>query len=176
MRSPLPPVGLTFLWLGVVSFGGGLAVIPEMHRELVDARGWLSPQEFAEGYAIGQLVPGPNMLSVAFYGYKIAGVAGGLIALAAVVLPGAALAALCGRAWATLGSNPWLGRLRRGLLPVGFGLMAAGVLLVARTTLAHWLQAALALAVAVVVYKKWVNPALAVLLAGALGALASRWG
>lgn len=176
MRSPLPPIGLVFLWFGIVSFGGGLAAVPEMHRELVDSRGWMSARDFAEGYAIGQLVPGPNMLAVVFFGYKIAGVAGGVLAITALSLPGAVLATLCGQAWARLGQNVWLGRLRRGLVPVGFGLMAAGAALVARTTITQWPQAVLALAVAVAIYRRWVNPAIAVLLAGVLGALASRLG
>lgn len=176
MRSPLPSVGLAFLWFGVVSFGGGLAAVPEMHRELVDIRSWISARDFAEGYAIGQLVPGPNMLAVVFFGYKIAGVAGGALAITALSLPGAVLATLCGRAWARLGQNVWLGRLRRGLVPVGFGLMAAGAVLVARATITQWPQAALALAVAVAVGRRWVNPAVAVLLAGALGVLAGRLG
>ncbi|HEU4537488.1 MAG TPA: chromate transporter [Polyangiaceae bacterium] len=171
MRPPFSALGLVFLWLGVVSFGGGLAILPEMHRALVDVRSWLSAQEFADGYAAGQLAPGPNMLAVVFYGYKLAGVPGGLLAFAAFALPGAALAAACGRAWSTLGANVWFERLRRGLVPVGFGLMAAGAFVVARSTLANGPQIALAAAVAGAVYRRWLNPALAVLLAGVAGAL-----
>lgn len=165
-------LALVFLWIGVVSFGGGLTTVPEMHRELVDVHHWLTAREFADGYAIGQLAPGPNMLSVVFFGYKVAGVVGGLVAVAATVSPGAIASALLGRAWVRYATNRWVGHLRRGLVPVGGGLMTAGVFVLAKTTLASWPLLVLAACVALATYKKWVNTAVAVIAAGVVaGAL-----
>lgn len=76
-------VGLLFLYVGLVSFGGGPSIVPELRRLLVDAHPWLAPTEFADGYAIGQLAPGPNTLCVVFYGYRMAGPSGGLVAMTA---------------------------------------------------------------------------------------------
>ena len=133
--SRLLTTGMVFLFIGVISFGGGPAIVPEMHRQLVDVHALLTAQEFTDGYALGQLGPGPNMLSVVFYGYKIAGVAGALLALAASFGPGAFLSAACGRAWKRMRDARWLAFIRRGLVPVGAGLMAAGVFVLARSTL-----------------------------------------
>lgn len=167
--TPTAKLVLVNLWLGVVSFGGGTAVIPEMHRQFVEQNGWVSAREFADGYALAQLSPGPNMLCVVFYGYRAAGLVAALLAAVAVVTPGVTLSAVCGRAWATLAQNVWLVRLRRGLVPVGLGLMAGGVFVVGRTTITSWPLAVVALAVTTAVYRKWVHPALAVVAAGVVG-------
>ena len=160
---------LVFLYIGLVSFGGGLAIVPEMHRQLVDVHHWLTAQEFADGYALGQLAPGPNMLSVVFYGFKIAGVGGGVLAPVAAFGPGAITCGFLGRAWATLQSHGWIAWIRRGLVPVGIGLMAAGVFVLARTSLASFVGGMIAVLVGVVVQRKLVSNAVAVILAGIAG-------
>jgi chromate transporter len=159
------------LWLGVVSFGGGLAVVPEMHRQFVELHGWMTARQFADGYALAQLSPGPNMLCVVFYGYRAAGLVAALLAPLAIVIPGVTASALCGRAWETLANSPWLVRLRRGLVPVGLGMMAGGVFVVGRTTVTGVPLFLMAVAVAVAVNRRWVHPALAVVAAGVVGAL-----
>lgn len=136
--NPSTKVFLVTLWLGVVSFGGGLAIVPEMHRQFVETNSWLTSREFADGYALAQLSPGPNMLCVVFYGYRTAGLIAALLAPLAIVMPGVTLSAFCGRAWSRLSSNLWLARLRRGLVAVGLGLMAGGVFVVGRTTVTSW--------------------------------------
>ncbi len=162
-------VFLVSLWLGLVSFGGGLAIVPEMHRQFVEVTGWITAREFTDGYALAQLSPGPNMLCVVFYGYKTAGVVAALLAAVGMVVPGVTLSAVCGRAWTTLASNVWMERLRRGIVPVGLGLMAGGVFVVARTTVTSAPLALLAGAVAIAVNRKWIHPAVAVIAAGGLG-------
>lgn len=167
--NPTATVFIVSLWLGIVSFGGGLAIVPEMHRQFVEVNGWVSAREFADGYALAQLSPGPNMLCVVFYGYTAAGLAAALLAPIAMVMPGVTASAICGRAWAKLAHNVWLVRLRRGLLPVGLGLMAGGVFVVGRTTVTNWPLALVALAVTVAIHRKWVHPALAVVASGIVG-------
>jgi chromate transporter len=169
--NPATRVVAVCLWLGVVSFGGGLAVVPEMHRQFVESNGWLTSGEFADGYALAQLSPGPNMLAVVFYGYRAAGLVAALLAPVAIVTPGVVVSAWCGRAWGTLATNVWIVRLRRGLVPVGLGLMAGGVFVVGRTTITSWPLLLIAVAVAVAVNRRRVHPAVAVLLAGVTGGL-----
>lgn len=161
---------LISLWLGVVSFGGGLAVVPEMHRQFVDQTGWLTGDEFAAGYALAQLAPGPNTLCIVFFGYKAAGLVAALLAPVVIIAPGVAVSALCGRLWATMAHNPWVLRIRRGLVPVGLGLMAGGVFIMGRTTVTNWPLLLLTVGVATAVNRKWLHPALAVVLAGVMGA------
>lgn len=169
--NPVARVFLVNLWLGLVSFGGGLAIVPEMHRQFVESTGWVTSGEFADGYALAQLSPGPNMLCVVFYGYKAAGLVAALLAPIAIVTPGVTLSAICGRAWASLANNVWLMRLRRGLVPVGLGLMAGGVFIVGRTTVTSLPLLLVGAIVTLAVNRRWVHPAIAVVVAGAAGAV-----
>ena len=169
--NPVARVFAVCLWLGVVSFGGGLAIVPEMHRQFVESNAWLTSGEFADGYALAQLAPGPNMLVVVFYGYRAAGLVAALVAPIAIVVPGATVSALFGRTWEALATNIWIARLRRGLLPVGLGLMAGGVFVVGRTTVTSWPVTLIAFTVMVAVNRKWVHPAPAVVAAGVAGVL-----
>ena len=168
--TALVSVLMIFGWIGIVSFGGGLAVVPEMHRQLVDVHGWLSVEEFRDGYAFGQLAPGPNMLSVVFYGYRIAGPPGALVAPVCAFGPGAVASALFARAWTTAAQRPAIRAVRRGLVPVGAGLVAGGVLVLARETTTTWKALLLLGLVVVAVQRKWLSNALSVVLAGLAGA------
>lgn len=162
-----------FLYLGLVSFGGGLAVVPEMHRQLVDA-GWLNESVFSDGYAIGQLAPGPNMLSIVFYGFRTAGPCGALVATVATFGPGIVGCAALGRFLARERQHWLLERVRDGLVPVGIGLMAAGVLVVGRGVVRVPAEGVVALLVALTVGRRLLSPALAVVIAGVVGGLVLR--
>ena len=89
-------VGLKMLWtlfwtfakMGVITFGGGMAMLPILQREVVEKRGWTTEEELADYYAIGQCTPGIIAVNVAtFIGQKQMGVAGGIIATLGVVFP-----------------------------------------------------------------------------------------
>jgi Chromate transporter len=119
--ADLARLGWTFLWLSTICVGGGLGVVPEMQRQVVDRFHWVTAREFLDGYALSQLTPGPSMLVVVFVGYGAHGVIGGLVALAAMFLPASVLAALSARHWASLRHHPWAIAVERALLPVGIG-------------------------------------------------------
>ena len=160
-------LGWTFLWLSFLAIGGGLAVIPEMQRQVVGRFAWVTAQEFVDGYTLSQLTPGPNMLIAVFVGYRAHGVPGALVAGAAMFLPASVLAALVQRRWSTLRGHPWAGAVERALVPVGLGLMAAGVFTLARAAVHGWATAALA-AAATVLLAAFALPPIVVVLAGGL--------
>ena len=79
---------LTFAKIGVMTFGGGYAMIPILEREVVDRQGWASSEELMDYYAVGQCTPGVIAVNTAtFIGYKVAGTAGGIAATIGVVFP-----------------------------------------------------------------------------------------
>jgi chromate transporter len=80
-------VGLFFLKVGAVTFGGGLSIIAFIQDQVVNQFHWITPQEFIDGLAIGQLTPGPIIMVAAYVGYKVAGVAGAAVAALAIFLP-----------------------------------------------------------------------------------------
>ena len=79
---------LTFARVGVCTFGGGYAMLPILQREIVEKKNWVTEEELADYYAIGQCTPGVIAVNTAtFAGRKLAGVAGGIIATLGVVFP-----------------------------------------------------------------------------------------
>ena len=79
---------LVFAKIGAFTFGGGLAMMPIMQRELKDKRGWVTDEELIDYFAIGQSTPGIIAVNVAtFIGYKKLGVLGGIIGTLGVVTP-----------------------------------------------------------------------------------------
>ena len=79
---------LTFAKVGVMTFGGGYAMLPILQREIVENQGWATEEELADYFAIGQCTPGVIAVNTAtFIGRKRFGVAGGIVATLGVVFP-----------------------------------------------------------------------------------------
>ncbi len=77
-----------FFKLGIVNFGGGYALLPLLQREFCEKRGWLTDDEIADYYPIGQCTPGAIAVNVStFVGYKIKGVLGGIVATLGFIFP-----------------------------------------------------------------------------------------
>ena len=79
---------LTFAKVGVMTFGGGYAMLPIMQRELVENKGWATEDQLADYYAVGQCTPGIIAVNTAtFVGSSKAGILGGICATLGVVFP-----------------------------------------------------------------------------------------
>ena len=77
-----------FARVGVLTFGGGYAMIPMLEREIVDRHGWATNEELMDYYAVGQCTPGVIAVNTAtFIGYKTAGNLGGIVATLGVIFP-----------------------------------------------------------------------------------------
>lgn len=78
----------TFATVGVMTFGGGYAMLPALQREVVEKRGWATEEEVMDWYAIGQCTPGVIAVNTAtFVGQKQKGVIGGIVATLGMVFP-----------------------------------------------------------------------------------------
>ena len=89
----------TFAKMGVMTFGGGYAMLPILQREVIDNRGWATEEELMDYFAIGQCTPGIIAVNTAtFIGQKLRGVAGGITATLGVVFPSLVIISL----WAGL--------------------------------------------------------------------------
>jgi chromate transporter len=162
-----------FLAMSVLAIGGALAVAPEIHRYIVDQRGWVDDAQFSAAIALAQAAPGPNLLFVPVLGHAIAGLPGAFVALLGILLPSTTLA---------LAASRWGGRRRdtrgvrafvAGMAPVTIGLLlSAGTVLVqpyARTAGAWALMAA----AVVLSVRTRINPVW--LIAGGAAAGAAGW-
>lgn len=167
--SDLVRLTWTFLWLSLLCVGGGLGVIPELQRQVVERHQWITAREFVDGYALSQLTPGPTMLVVVFVGYRAHGLPGGVLAGLATFLPTSLLIAVVARRWTHVRDRPWARSTERALGPIGIGLMAAGALTLGRTAMHDWTSAGIAVAALGALLLRRVPP-FVVVLAGGLAA------
>lgn len=166
------PVLLTLIFhfagLSLVAFGGASAVVPEMHRLVVEQQHWMTAQEFTDLFAIAQAAPGPNMMIVTLVGWHVAGLSGALLATVAFIAPGAILTYAMVHVWQNLRASPWRERIQNGLLPVTVGLVSSTAWLLASGAAGrHGMGIAIALTVAIAAWRSRLNP-LWLLAAGAL--------
>jgi chromate transporter len=116
---------LHFASLSLLAIGGALATSPEMHRHLVEARGWMTTPQFNDAIAIAQAAPGPNILFVTLLGWQAGGAPGALAATAGILLP-SSLVTFAAWRWKTAREDaPLVAAIRLGLSPIAIGLTAA---------------------------------------------------
>lgn len=98
MLKELLTLFLTFAKVGVMTFGGGYAMLPILQREVVENKGWATDEELTDYFAIGQCTPGVIAVNTAtFIGQKCRGILGGIVATLGVVFPSLVIiAALAG--------------------------------------------------------------------------------
>lgn len=131
-------LALYFGLLSLISVGGISSVMPEMQRYVVGVRGWMSAGDFIEMFAVGQAAPGPNVLIASLIGWKIAGVAGALVALAAMCAPAAALAWWVAGLWERFKDSPWRAAIQRAIAPLVVGFILSGGAVLATPGAPDW--------------------------------------
>lgn len=106
----------SFLKVGLFTIGGGYAMIPLMEAEVISVHGWLSAPEFLDIIAVAEMTPGPISINAAtFIGYKMAGVAGSLIATLGVITPSLILLLLLSQILVKIIQNPAVTNFINGL-------------------------------------------------------------
>ena len=171
MRDDNPLLGLAghFALLSLFAIGGANAAIPEMHRVAVEVQHWMSDRQFADMFAISQVSPGPNVIIVTLIGYHVAGVAGALVATAAMCGPSCLFAFWVARMWDRFKDAPWRIAIQSGLVPVSLGLMAASAFVVAGVADKSIMAAGITAATALVAFFTRVNPLWLFAAAAAIG-------
>jgi len=133
-----------FLRLGATAYGGP-AMMAYLKGDLVGTRRWLSEQEFKEGMALCQVIPGATMVQMCTYtGYRLRGLQGGLAAALGFVLPAFLLMTGLSAAYFTFGELALVKALFRGLGAIVVAIILNACVSLARTTLHGWRGAVLA--------------------------------
>ncbi len=186
MRSETPGFGerlralaALFLRLGVVGFGGPLAHVGLMEDQCVTRRQWATRQQFLEGLAICNLLPGPTSTQLSIYlGYLRAGLLGGLVSGACFIFPAFVLVLALAWAYVQYGSLPQVGALFVAIAPVVIGIIVNTLYRTGKTALtnlATWIIALLACALVVhPLLPPSVNLLTILLIAGLVGVLLFR--
>jgi chromate transporter len=166
---------VTFSILSLVAVGGANAVLPEMHRQLVELRGWLDDATFAQLYALAQAAPGPNILVASVMGWRIGGWGGMAMATVGMLLPAAVLAWIMAGLVQRLRGAPWLKPAQGGLVPIAVGLLLAAGLVMAEASSQFGLLPLVVVAVSsVFVWRTSYSPLWVLVGGGVLGAVLLR--
>lgn len=154
--SEVGKMGLSFFKIGSVAFGNGMTIIPLIQAEVVGVHSWVTMHQFADGIALGQVTPGPFLITAAFVGYKIGGVGASALATFAIFSPSFAM---------TLAFTEVLSRVKdlkavrgalAGVLAAFVGLLSVAVLQLGQVGLSGPLSLAMAASAFVAVrYLKW---------------------
>jgi len=114
-----------FLKLGYSGFGGPVALVGYMHRDLVDKRKWISEEEYKQGLALAQLAPGPLAAQLGIYlGFVHYKIPGATLAGLAFVLPSFVMVVLLGIAYKLFGGLPWMQAVFYGIGAAVIGIIA----------------------------------------------------
>jgi chromate transporter len=114
-----------FLKLGTTGFGGPVALVGYMHRDLIEDRKWISEEEYKEGLALAQLAPGPLAAQLGIYlGYVHFGVLGATLAGLAFIIPSFIMVVLLGIAYKLYGGLNWMQDVFYGVSAAVIGIIA----------------------------------------------------
>jgi chromate transporter len=130
-----------FLRLGAMGFGGPIALVGYMHRDLVETRRWVSEDEYREGIALAQLSPGPLAAQLCFYlGYIRGGLVGATLSGLGFVLPSFLIVLGLGWAYVRYGGLNWMQAVFYGVGAAVIGLITRSAYTLARKTIGtDWL-------------------------------------
>lgn len=116
---------LYMLRLGSLGFGGPVALVGYMHRDLVEQRGWISEADYKEGLALAQLAPGPLAAQLGIYmGYVHYRLLGATLAGIAFVIPSFMMVVALGWAYVRYGGLPWMQAVFYGVGAAVIGIIA----------------------------------------------------
>ncbi|MFA6148684.1 MAG: chromate efflux transporter [bacterium] len=113
------------LKVDLFAFGGGFASVPLMLHEVVEARNWLDTPTFLDGIALGQVTPGPIVITATFVGYQVAGPLGALVATVAIFTPSLVVLVAAVPYADGLRHSPIFRRALQGVLASFVGLLLA---------------------------------------------------
>lgn len=165
----------TFARIGLLSFGGPAAQISLMHREVVEAKGWVTEDDYLSALSFCMLLPGPEAMQLATWiGWRRHGTLGGLIAGGLFVLPGALIVLILSMIYVSFGHLPLVAALFTGVQAAVLAVVVEALLRVAKRALKSRAQRLIALAAFLALALLTLPFPLVILAAGLWGFLGSK--
>ncbi len=152
--GPLLQIFLYFAKAGMFVFGSGLAVVPFLYGGVVDGHHWLTDHQFLDAVAVAMITPGPVVITVAFIGYLVAGLAGASAAALGIFLPVYLVVVLLAPSYKRWAKNPQLNAFVRGVTAAATGAIAGAVIVLGRRSI-YDLPTVLIFAVSLAVLFRW---------------------
>ena len=165
----------TFAKMGVMTFGGGYAMLPILQREVVEKKGWATTEELTAYYAIGQCTPGIIAVNTAtFIGYKYKGVPGGILATLGVVAPSIVIITVIAAFLTNFADIPVVQHALVGVNACVVALIASSVIKLGKSTIKDAVTSAIFLAALVLAFFVGLSPVILIVCAGVVGYVARR--
>jgi chromate transporter len=158
-----------FSFVSVTLFGGGYVFIPALRELFVVHLHWLSQKEFIDGIALGQITPGPIMISATFIGYKYAGFWGAVTATLAIFGPPITLMLMAARFMDFLGNSPVIKKAFSGIHAIVIGMIFASVVFIAKSVEINLLQVSIFLIAFILSFRTKIDSVMILLLSGLAG-------
>ena len=173
---------IAFFKIGLLSIGGGYAIIPLIQEQVVERNGWISGKTFTDIITISQVTPGPLAVNTStFVGLQVGGITGALAATAGCILCGVAISLILYRCFQTHQESVYVLEVLNGLKAASLGLIisaAATIILLAlygssKAEMAflslNWTALLIFLSMLFIVRKWKLNPVVIILISGMAG-------
>lgn len=168
---------VSFFKIGIMTFGGGYAMLPMLQRELVENRKWVTEEEILNYFAIGQCTPGVIAVNTAtFVGYKRCKIPGAIFATIGVVLPSMIIITIIAAVLSNFAHIPAVQHAFAGIRIAVSALIVASVIKLIKTNVKSIAQIIIAVAAFVLVAVFGQNPVFAVIGAAVAGLCLGKWG
>jgi chromate transporter len=167
----LASLGLFFAKTGALVFGSGLAIVPFMRQGVVDQHHWLTQSQFLDAVAMGMITPGPVVISAAFIGYLVAGIAGAIVATIAIFTPIYLAVVVPGRWFLRHRDNRQVKAFVAGATAAATGALAGAVVVLTRQAVIDWPTAAIALSTLAILWRFKIGEPHVIATAAVLGLL-----
>ncbi len=154
LNAQLSYLAITLSKVGTLAFGGGFTIIPLIQYEVVDKYQWVSTKEFLDGIAMGQVTPGPIMITATFLGYKLSGFWGAAMATLAIFSPAFFIVTLLIPHYDRLKGIKSVRVMEQGILASFIGMLALVLYNFGRTTFVDVPTVAFAVAAFIALLKK----------------------
>ena len=163
-------LAFAFIKIGAFSFGGGYAVLSFIQREIVEANGWITPEQFVDIVAIAEMTPGPIAVnSATFVGYNMFGIWGGIMCTLCTIAVPVTLSLIVSFYFSRFKENRYLQNALAGIRPAVIGLIAASCISVAEISITSLYSLIFFGIALLLVWKFKVNPIITLIICGALG-------
>lgn len=165
----LAKIFFTFGGMSLMLFGGAYVFIPLIQEVVVEGHGWVTQQEFIDAVAMGQVTPGPILVSAAFVGLKIAGLAGALAATLGIYLPSALLMIASSRVLDHIKRSAVIRAALRGVRPAVVGMIFAAAVVIGKSAAPVWVSVAIFVAALLALLRFRIEAVWIIPLAGGFG-------
>ena len=156
--------------ISLTLFGGGYVFIPYLDKIIVEQLGWLTQREFIDSIAMGQITPGPILITATFIGYKINGIFGAFIATISIFLPSSVIIIFFSRVYYFFKKNAFFKIVIKGFKIGIIGLICyAGYIIMFREEIFNFLNILIFIISFLILSKKLIHPLFLILTFGVLG-------